>query len=232
MTRVTAAKVLKSPRALSAGAGLALYGSLGLADRSNALRGPDRAVRRIVGPKRSKAMTNIARGITSMAAPHVHPIVAGALALAVGRLRGRGAPSIVFASLAVTGLDKLSRMAVHQKRPRKAARHKGLDRYAYPSGHTCAMTAIGVAAASEFSEIATPEMTAIAWTIVATTSLAVGWSRLYLDEHWLDDVVGGWSAGMGLGVGAVTLADRLFPGGADSRAFNPTRRHKLTYQFP
>ncbi len=47
------------------------------------------------------------------------------------------------------------------------------------------------------------------WTTVAAFALGVGWSRLYLDEHWLDDVVGGWLAGTVIGLGAASLDARL-----------------------
>jgi len=49
----------------------------------------------------------------------------------------------------------------------------------------------------------------LVWTTVAAVALGVGWSRLYLDEHWLDDVVGGWMAGTVIGLGAASLESRL-----------------------
>jgi membrane-associated phospholipid phosphatase len=199
-----------SPRLLGAATvGFLIFGGLGVAARSNALGGADRAVRRRIHPKRSKPLTKVAHAVSSLAAPHVHPVLAALLAFTVGRIRGRGAPSVILASLSVTALDKASRISVHQKRPGGAPKHEGLDRFAYPSGHTCAMTAIGVAAASEISEIASPELETIIWGSVIFAAAAVGWSRLYLDEHWIDDVAGGWGAGAAVGVGAVVLADKL-----------------------
>ena len=59
------------------------------------------------------------------------------------------------------------------------------------------------------SEIASPELERIAWTLALCGSVAVGWSRIYLDEHWIDDVLGGLGAGAAVGVAAVALADRI-----------------------
>jgi len=46
------------------------------------------------------------------------------------------------------------------------------------------------------------------WTAVTAISISVGWSRLYLDEHWIDDVFGGWMAGIALGIGSIVLTKR------------------------
>src|ERR1044071_1406417 len=170
--------LIQSPRSAAAAGGAAVYAGLGAAARFGATRSTNRAVRRRVHPRRSKNVTALATAISKVAAPHTHPFVAAAIALAVSRVRGRGAPSIVMASLCITALDKLSRVVVHQERPATAHKHRGLDKYAYPSGHTCAMTAIGVAAASEIAEAGSPALTETVWFMAVTSALAVGWSRL------------------------------------------------------
>ena len=82
-------------------------------------------------------------------------------------------------------------------------------RYAYPSGHTTAATAIGVATAAAIADELPRSQRILLWSTVAAFALSVGWSRLYLDEHWLDDVVGGWLAGTFIGLGAASLDARL-----------------------
>jgi len=105
--------------------------------------------------------------------------------------------------------DNGARIFLHQKRPPKAGPHHSRYRYAYPSGHTTAATAIGVAAAAAVAGDLPRSGQFVVWSTVAAAALAVGWSRLYLDEHWLDDVIGGWMAGTVIGLGAAALDESL-----------------------
>jgi len=68
-----------------------------------------------------------------------------------------------------------------------------------------AATAIAVASAAEIADRLSPEERKLLWTAVIAFSISVGWSRLYLDEHWMDDVVGGWMAGVAIGLGSASL---------------------------
>lgn len=187
-------------------AAIAIGGAIAV--KRDQTRAVDRAVRRRIHPRRSKRVTRIAKGISSLATPHVHPIVAAVLGLLlrIDRRCGGLAPSA--ASLAALGVDNGMRLFVHQRRPPKAGPHHALYRYGYPSGHTTAATAIAVAVAAEFDDGLSRDQQALLWSGVAAVALAVGWSRLYLDEHWLDDVVGGWMAGLVIGLGAASLEER------------------------
>lgn len=161
-------------------------------------RGIDRDVRRGIHPRRNSRLTTFASAVTTGAAPHVHPFIAGALSITFSLLAERPVVGPSVASLAATVIDKGSRLVIHQRRPPRSGRHSGLDRYAFPSGHTCAMTAIAVAAAHEVARRA-PRARPAAWGGAATAAALTAWSRLYLDEHWIDDIVGGWLAGMAIG---------------------------------
>ena len=123
--------------------------------------------------------------------------------------RGRAGYGPSAASVGAWGIDNAARIFVHQKRPPKAGPHHSRYRYAYPSGHTTAATAIGVATASAIADDLPRSQQILLWTTIAAFALGVGWSRLYLDEHWLDDVVGGWLAGTVIGLGAASLDARL-----------------------
>lgn len=93
---------------------------------------------------------------------------------------------------------------IHQSRPPKATHHPGLDRYAFPSGHTCAATAIGLAFAAQTAEKSSARFRHTTVSTAVSLALGVAWTRLYLDEHWIDDILGGWLAG--IAVGSISVA--------------------------
>ena len=194
-----------SPRAMTALSGAVVAGGIGVAVRRGSTRRIDRAVRRRIHPRRSPALKSVAEAISFVAGPHTHPLAAGALGLLIRWKAGHGGLATGAASLGALGVDNASRVFVHQRRPPKAGVHHGRNRYGYPSGHVTAATAIGVAAATEITGGLSRGQRQLLWATVAAVSIAVGWSRLYLDEHWIDDVLGGWMAGVAIGIGSVAL---------------------------
>lgn len=195
--------------ALGAGAAAAFLFAvaLGAAVRRGDTSAVDKRARRLIHPKRNEKLTGVAKAITSAGSPHTHPFLAVALALMVRAARGRGGASILAASASATTLDKLSRLLVHQKRPPRAGKHRGNDKWGYPSGHTCAITAIGITTALELSGYVEDPIESAIWLSAACASMAMGWSRLYLDEHWIDDVAGGLSAGVAIALTASLVSE-------------------------
>ena len=187
----------------------ALAGGVAAAIKRDSTRTIDRAVRRRIHPRRSPRVTAVAKGVSFLAGPHIHPAVAALVGFMLRVERGRAGYGPSAASVGAWGIDNAARIFVHQKRPPKAGPHHSRYRYAYPSGHTTAATAIGVATASAIADDLPRSQQILLWTTVAAFALGVGWSRLYLDEHWLDDVVGGWLAGTVIGLGAASLDARL-----------------------
>ena len=165
----------------------------------------DRRARRWIRPRRRRNMTEVARLATNLGAPNVHPFLALALAAVATRLTGNIAYRVPLASLAATVADKSVRVVIHQIRPPLSGPHHGIDRFAFPSGHTCAITAIAVAFLAEtWPALTDTQRTALA-SAGAAASLGVAWTRLYLDEHWIDDILGGWLAGIAIGSGLRAL---------------------------
>jgi membrane-associated phospholipid phosphatase len=199
---------MTSPRAMTALSSAAIAGGLGVAVKRDSTTRINRAVRRRIHPRRSAALRSVARGISYFADPHAHPFVAAALGLLINRRKGEGGLGPVAASFGALAADNATRLFVHQRRPPKAGRHHGLARYGYPSGHTTAATAIAIACAGEISDQLSYRERVALWTAVAALSISVGWSRLYLDEHWMDDVAGGWLAGIAVGIGSIALTKR------------------------
>jgi membrane-associated phospholipid phosphatase len=187
----------------------AVAGGVSVAVKRESTRAIDRAVRRRIHPRRSPRVTAAAKGVSFLAGPHVHPAVAAALGILLRIERGHGGYGPSAASVGALGVDNALRIFVHQKRPPKAGQHRSRSRYAYPSGHTTAATAIGVAVAAAVAGDLPRSQQILLWATVAAAALGVGWSRLYLDEHWLDDVVGGWLAGTVIGLGAASLDTRI-----------------------
>ena len=76
----------------------------------------------------------------------------------------------------------------------------------FPSGHTIGVTAEGLSIAYILfrEDLGPPAALAalIAWPVL------VGVTRVYRDRHWLSDVVGGWTAGVGVAAGAILLYRR------------------------
>ena len=196
-----------SPRAVTALSSAAIAGGIGVAVKRDSTTRINHAVRRRIHPRRSTALRSVAEGISYLAGPHTHPYAAAALGLLINRKEGRGGIGPGAASLGALVLDNATRVFVHQRRPPKAGRHHGRNRYGYPSGHVTAATAIAVASAAEIADQLSPRERRLLWTAVAAISISVGWSRLYLDEHWIDDVVGGWMAGIAVGLGSASLVE-------------------------
>jgi membrane-associated phospholipid phosphatase len=199
---------MTSPRAMTALSSAAIAGGLGVAVKRDSTTAINRAVRKRIHPRRSPALRSFANGISYLADPHAYPFVAAALGLLVNRANGEGGLGPIAASFGALAVDNATRLFVHQRRPPKAGRHHGRNRYGYPSGHTTAATAIAIASAGEISDQLSHRERMALWTVVAALSISVGWSRLYLDEHWIDDVFGGWMAGIALGIGSIALTKR------------------------
>lgn len=186
----------------------AIATGLGVAVKRDSTTAINRAVRKQIRPRRSAALRSLAKGISYLADPHIHPLAAAALGILINRTERTGGLGPVAASLAALGVDNATRVFVHQRRPPKAGRHHGRNRYGFPSGHTTAATAIAIAGAGEISDQLSYRERKLLWTGVAALSISMGWSRLYLDEHWMDDVFGGWMAGIALGVASISLTSR------------------------
>lgn len=189
-------------------AALGAFGALLQGVRRRRLRRLDRAVRRATHPRHDPALTTAAQLVSAVARPHVHPAIATAIAGAAWPRVGRRALLIPIASLASITLDRTVRDVVHQHRPPGAAHHPGRDRYAFPSGHTTATTAIALVTAIELRDRVTPASRTAINSLALAGAVMVGASRLYLDEHWADDVLGGWLAGTAIACLLTGIAPR------------------------
>ena len=95
---------------------------------------------------------------------------------------GMSASAVVF--------EGLARWVVHRPRP-------NLAHYGFPSGHTLAAVAFfGALVYAVWLLAPRPGFTWAGGAVAAAAILGIGFSRLYLDAHWLSDVLGGFTGGL------------------------------------
>ena len=132
-----------------------------------------------------------------------------ATALLIGWLRRRGATgsqALAIASIGGWATHRIVKLAIRRRRPR-TMRGRGNEYEAFPSGHTTASTAIALTAAAVLlrQRLISREAALACAVLVPTT---VGASRVFADEHWTSDVIGGWIGGAGIAALAAVLDER------------------------
>lgn len=93
-------------------------------------------------------------------------------------------------------------------RPRPVmAGHLVLGTYAFPSGHATASTAVSCTLAYVYWREGFISRR-LGLCLAITPPVLIGLSRVYLDVHWMTDVLGGWSLGLLIAVLGAALYDR------------------------
>lgn len=182
-----------------AAAGAAVFATLGACAHHDLLDDVNQRVRALL-LRTDPDDLRVARRITLLSESAIHPVVGLLLSRAASRILGGKTRAPLHASLATFALNKGTRLFVHQPRPPGAKPRTGLDRRGYPSGHTLAATAIAFTTALQLAE--RRDESDRRWLLAAAAAYAgtIGWTRLVLDEHWLDDVVGAWAGGIAMGI--------------------------------
>jgi undecaprenyl-diphosphatase len=163
----------------------------------------DRGARTLVHDGRALALEPAVRVISELAHGKVLLPLMMACSVVFWWRRHRavalGLPVIGVAAVAALGLTK---WLVNKPRPT-------LRGYGFPSGHVFAATVFVVVAVYLLWRFGTPRTTQrLARAAGILFVVLVGYSRLYVDAHWLSDVVGGLLAGLAFAVGAVLVVDR------------------------
>src|SRR5262245_45131216 len=122
------------------------------------------------------------------------------------RRRGRhGGSQIATAAVAAWAAVRVSRMLIHRPRPPRPPGRGPKSESTFPSGHTTEMTALALVAAQVLRDerILTSRQ---AMALRVGLPPAVGANRVYVREHWLTDVIGGWALGAAVGLGCLSLS--------------------------
>jgi undecaprenyl-diphosphatase len=136
--------------------------------------------------------------------PGAYIPVALLMARHLRRRKRRGGASITTAAFAGWLALRLSRLVIHRPRPPRPPRRRPKSESTFPSGHTTGVTALALVAA----RILHDEQIL---TIPQATALGIGWplvtavNRVYVREHWLTDVLGGFTLGLTAAMGVLAL---------------------------
>jgi undecaprenyl-diphosphatase len=153
---------------------------------------------------------------------HIPVTVLGARVLRRFGRRGGGsiAASAVVSWLTVRGMRSL----VYRPRPPRPPGRGPKSESTFPSGHTTELTAIAIVAAHvlEREHILTRRQ---ARALRVGLPLLIGADRVYVREHWLTDVLGGWALGAAVGLTVTSLSASLT--GSRFLRLRPFRRRAL-----
>lgn len=177
----------------------AVFGAALLAGRFARRAGTraDKAVRRRALDVASTPVRVAATVVSPPAFPLVYmPASLIVMHLLAKRGNSSGERVPVAAGLAFAAYHALKR-ASHRQRPPSNVGRNHYD-HAYPSGHSTASSAVAVAAALAMRHNPQRPLTSTLAMIGIGVPLAVGISRVLLDEHWSSDVLGGWLLGAGI----------------------------------
>jgi membrane-associated phospholipid phosphatase len=136
--------------------------------------------------------------------PGVHIPVAFLAALALRRRGRRGGPTIAGAALSGWLAVRLMRALMYRSRPPRPPGRGPKTESTFPSGHTTELTSLAIAAAYILDRehiLTRPAAHALGLGL----PIVIGLNRVYVREHWLTDVLGGWALGAAVGLTCVSL---------------------------
>lgn len=104
----------------------------------------------------------------------------------------REAITVLITAFGGMALDEALKHVFHRVRPEPTFYHLG---YSFPSGHSFSAVAIYGLLAYLVSERMAPRPRIFVWAVAVVMIVVVGFSRVYLAQHYPTDVIGGYLAG-------------------------------------
>ncbi|HKW09307.1 MAG TPA: phosphatase PAP2 family protein [Gemmatimonadaceae bacterium] len=176
-------------------AALAAFVLTALIDEPTAL---DRALYARAGRGYNRRLERAQRPLEVFGLPGVHIPLAFTLAGRMRRRGRRGGSTIAMAAVAAWAAVRLSRVFLYRPRPPRPPGRGPKSESTFPSGHTTEMTALALVVAQVLADerMLTPRQ---ASALRVGLPLLMGADRVYVREHWLTDVLGGWALGAAVG---------------------------------
>lgn len=112
--------------------------------------------------------------------------------------RGRRADAVVVAGAMLTawGAMSLAKLIFGRARPPIPERLVEISSHSFPSGHATMSAVLATVAIAMMLRSTTPWLRRpVVLALPVASSLAIGFSRIYLGAHWTTDVLAGWVFG-------------------------------------
>jgi membrane-associated phospholipid phosphatase len=193
--------------AAAAGAGFAVVARLAAVNEATRI---DRRVHDLAASTYHRSLELALLPIEIAGLPGIYIPLAGLMSRRLRRRHGReGAAGAVVGAAAFGWLAlRATRLLFNRTRPPRPAHRGPKSESSFPSGHTTGLTALATAAGLVLKRngIVSP---LAARAIALGIPLVVGFNRVYVREHWLTDVVGGWLLGASVGLACVGIQSRV-----------------------
>jgi membrane-associated phospholipid phosphatase len=139
-----------------------------------------------------------ARGVTYLGGAVGTTIVTALVVLVLWRAgRSLDAGVVVFAVVGISLLVAALKAVYERARPDGGSPIPLPHSYSFPSGHAATATVLYGLVGVLLAERASTRLRAAAWLGAATVlALAIGWSRVLLNVHFVSDVVAGFAVGL------------------------------------
>jgi len=167
----------------------------------------DRALYRLAAQLADRRLELAQRPLELLGLPGAYIPVAHLLARALRRNGKRGGNEVIVAAWAGWLALRAMRLMIHRPRPPRPPGRGPKRESTFPSGHSTGLTALSIVLAEVLARegLLTRRQ---ARTLGIGVPLAIGANRVYVREHWLTDVLGGWTLGASVAAGALAVVRR------------------------
>lgn len=199
---MTSPRVVRRAPLRASAAALAAFGMVALIDEPTPF---DRAAYDWARRHYDRRLVFAQRPLEILGLPGLYIPIAFLVAHRLRRKRRGGGVSIVNAALGGWVALRLSRAVIHRPRPPRPPGRGPKSESTFPSGHTTGVTALAVVAATVLRD--EQMLTATRSALIGIgLPLAIAANRVYVREHWVTDILGGWTLGLAAAMAVLALS--------------------------